>query len=162
MACSIGLRPEHNDRFGQTDRLRQLAELNDAGNVQDKYGSADVLHLSELERPVIADGEVLVRVHAAGFHNGDVHMMTGMTYLTRTWASGFARPERTSRSPWASVRADSPRCARPSVRVCHRPISRAAMTGLPRPMRMSGTTCLPRARRRLALPARLANHAGSN
>jgi NADPH:quinone reductase-like Zn-dependent oxidoreductase len=31
--------------------------------VQDTYGSADVLELRDIERPGIADDEVLVRVH---------------------------------------------------------------------------------------------------
>jgi NADPH:quinone reductase-like Zn-dependent oxidoreductase len=33
--------------------------------VQDRYGSADTLELREVERPVPAADEVLVRVHAA-------------------------------------------------------------------------------------------------
>jgi NADPH:quinone reductase-like Zn-dependent oxidoreductase len=61
--------------------------------VQDTYGSADALHLSEIERPVIADDEVLVRVRAAGVHTGDVHMMTGMPYLMRIMGFGLHAPK---------------------------------------------------------------------
>jgi NADPH:quinone reductase-like Zn-dependent oxidoreductase len=61
--------------------------------VQDRYGSADVLHLSEIEKPVIADDEVLVRVRAAGVHFGDVHMMTGMPYLMRIMGFGLRGPK---------------------------------------------------------------------
>ena len=51
--------------------------------VQDAYGSSDVLKLREIEKPEIADGEVLVRVHAAGVERGVWHLMTGLPYLTR-------------------------------------------------------------------------------
>jgi hypothetical protein len=33
--------------------------------VQDKYGSPDVLELKEIDKPVVTDHEVLVRVRAA-------------------------------------------------------------------------------------------------
>jgi NADPH:quinone reductase-like Zn-dependent oxidoreductase len=36
-----------------------------------------------LDRPVPKDSEVLVRVHAAGLHRGDWHVMTGLPYLIR-------------------------------------------------------------------------------
>jgi NADPH:quinone reductase-like Zn-dependent oxidoreductase len=51
--------------------------------VQDTYGSAEVLELREIDRPVPADGEVLVQVRAAGLHRGDWHVMTGLPYLIR-------------------------------------------------------------------------------
>ena len=51
--------------------------------VQDAYGSADVLELREIDQPVPKDNEVLVRVHAAGLHRGDWHVMTGLPYLIR-------------------------------------------------------------------------------
>ncbi len=34
--------------------------------VQDRYGSTAVLRLTRIDRPAVAAGEVLVRVHAAG------------------------------------------------------------------------------------------------
>jgi hypothetical protein len=51
--------------------------------VQDAYGSADVLELSDVDEPVPKDNEVLVQVHAAGLHRGDWHVMTGLPYLIR-------------------------------------------------------------------------------
>jgi NADPH:quinone reductase-like Zn-dependent oxidoreductase len=38
--------------------------------VQDGYGSADVLELRDIDKPEVADDEVLVRVHAAGVDRG--------------------------------------------------------------------------------------------
>jgi NADPH:quinone reductase-like Zn-dependent oxidoreductase len=51
--------------------------------VQDTYGSADVLKFADIERPVHEDNKVLIRVHAAGLHRGDWHVMTGLPYLIR-------------------------------------------------------------------------------
>jgi NADPH:quinone reductase-like Zn-dependent oxidoreductase len=51
--------------------------------VQQKYGSPDVLEFKEIEKPVIKDDEVLVRVHAASIHIGDWHLMRGVPYLLR-------------------------------------------------------------------------------
>jgi NADPH:quinone reductase-like Zn-dependent oxidoreductase len=54
--------------------------------IQDRYGSADVLELRDIDRPVVGDREVLLRVHAAGLHPGDWHFMTGTPYVMRTVA----------------------------------------------------------------------------
>lgn len=51
--------------------------------VQHGYGTADVLHLAEVARPVIADHEVLVRVAAGGLDRGTWHLMTGKPRLLR-------------------------------------------------------------------------------
>jgi NADPH:quinone reductase-like Zn-dependent oxidoreductase len=51
--------------------------------VQDTYGSTDVLKFADIDRPVPKDNEVLIRVHAAGLHRGDWHVMTGLPYLIR-------------------------------------------------------------------------------
>jgi NADPH:quinone reductase-like Zn-dependent oxidoreductase len=51
--------------------------------VQDRYGTADVLELKEIDRPPVGDDEVLVRVRAAGVHQGDWHLMTGLPYIAR-------------------------------------------------------------------------------
>lgn len=61
--------------------------------VQDTYGPADVLELREVDRPEIGDGDVLVRVHAAGLHIGDWHVMTGQPYLMRVLGFGFRGPK---------------------------------------------------------------------
>ncbi|GHH30043.1 NAD(P)-dependent alcohol dehydrogenase [Lentzea cavernae] len=51
--------------------------------VQDRYGSADVLQLREVERPVPAAGEVLVRVRASSVNAADWHVMRGDPYFAR-------------------------------------------------------------------------------
>ncbi|MEV4629334.1 NAD(P)-dependent alcohol dehydrogenase [Micromonospora sp. NPDC049523] len=51
--------------------------------VQDRYGSPDVLELQEVDRPVPADNEVLVRVHAASVNARDWHIMRGDPYVAR-------------------------------------------------------------------------------
>ncbi len=61
--------------------------------VQDVYGSKDVLQLRELDKPIAGEGEVLVRVHAAGLDRGVWHMMTGLPYLIRILGFGFRGPK---------------------------------------------------------------------
>ena len=63
--------------------------------VQDTYGSADVLKFADIDRPVPKDNEVLIRVHAAGLHRGDWHIMTGLPYLIRLVVPslGLRRPK---------------------------------------------------------------------
>jgi NADPH:quinone reductase-like Zn-dependent oxidoreductase len=63
--------------------------------VQDTYGSADVLTFADIDRPVPKDNEVLIRVHAAGLHRGDWHIMTGLPYLIRLVVPslGLRRPK---------------------------------------------------------------------
>jgi NADPH:quinone reductase-like Zn-dependent oxidoreductase len=60
--------------------------------VQDEYGSADVLHIAEIDRPVIGEDDVLVRVHAAGLDRGTWHLMAGLPYLIRV-GFGFRGPK---------------------------------------------------------------------
>ncbi len=60
--------------------------------VQDTYGSADVLEFRDIEEPAVGDGDVLVRVHAAGCGPDVWHLMTGMPYLARL-AIGLRRPK---------------------------------------------------------------------
>jgi NADPH:quinone reductase-like Zn-dependent oxidoreductase len=61
--------------------------------VQVGYGSADVLELKELDRPVAADDEVLVRVHAASLGAGDYFGMRGVPFPIRMFI-GFPRPKK--------------------------------------------------------------------
>ena len=61
--------------------------------VQDSYGGSEVLRHERTARPEIADGEVLVRVHAAGLDRGTWHLMTGRPYLMRVIGFGFRRPK---------------------------------------------------------------------
>ncbi len=60
--------------------------------VQDTYGSADVLELREIKKPVPAEGEVLIQVRAAGVDPGVWHLMTGQPYLVRAMGFGLRAP----------------------------------------------------------------------
>jgi NADPH:quinone reductase-like Zn-dependent oxidoreductase len=61
--------------------------------VHDSYGSADGLQLRDIAKPVIADDEVLVRVHAAGVDRGVWHIMTGLPYPIRLAGYGLRAPK---------------------------------------------------------------------
>jgi NADPH:quinone reductase-like Zn-dependent oxidoreductase len=61
--------------------------------VQDKYGSPDVLELRDIDKPQIADEEVLVRVHAAGVGRDVWHVMTGLPYPIRLAGYGLRAPK---------------------------------------------------------------------
>ena len=61
--------------------------------VQGTYGSADVLELRDIDMPVAGDGEVLVRVRAAGVDPGVWHLMTGRPYLVRLMGYGLRKPK---------------------------------------------------------------------
>jgi NADPH:quinone reductase-like Zn-dependent oxidoreductase len=62
--------------------------------VQDRYGEAgDVLRLQEIDRPAAGDGEVLVRVHAAGVDRGVWHLMAGLPYPVRLAGYGVRAPK---------------------------------------------------------------------
>src|SRR5919197_6071308 len=61
--------------------------------VRDAYGSVDVLRLGEVDKPVAGEGEVLVRVHAAGVDQGVWHLMVGMPYVMRLAGFGVRAPK---------------------------------------------------------------------
>jgi NADPH:quinone reductase-like Zn-dependent oxidoreductase len=48
-----------------------------------RYGSADVLKLSNIDRPTCREGEVLVKVAAAGLDRGTWHLMKGLPFVIR-------------------------------------------------------------------------------
>jgi NADPH:quinone reductase-like Zn-dependent oxidoreductase len=58
-----------------------------------RYGSPDVLQLTEVEQPVAKAGEVLVKVHAASVNAYDWHFVTGSPFLVRISGSGLRRPK---------------------------------------------------------------------
>ena len=60
--------------------------------VQKAYGTADVLTVDEIDRPVIGPDEVLVQVHAAGLDRGTWHLMAGLPYAARLVA-GLRAPK---------------------------------------------------------------------
>jgi NADPH:quinone reductase-like Zn-dependent oxidoreductase len=61
--------------------------------VQNNYGSPDVLELKEIDKPVVKENDVLVRVHAAGLHAGDVFGMRGEPYVIRM-VVGLPKPKK--------------------------------------------------------------------
>ena len=61
--------------------------------VRGAYGSVDVLRLGEVDKPVAGEGEVLVRVHAAGVDQGVWHLMVGMPYVMRLAGFGLRAPK---------------------------------------------------------------------
>jgi NADPH:quinone reductase-like Zn-dependent oxidoreductase len=60
--------------------------------VQDRYGSADVLELRDIDPPVAGEHDVVVRVHAAGCGPDVWHVMTGLPYFARL-GLGLRRPK---------------------------------------------------------------------
>lgn len=60
--------------------------------VQDKYGPPGILRLREVDPPVPAAGEVLVRVRAAAVNARDWHVMRGDPYVARL-VFGFGGPK---------------------------------------------------------------------
>jgi NADPH:quinone reductase-like Zn-dependent oxidoreductase len=61
--------------------------------VRDAYGSVDVLRIAVVDKPVAGDGEVLLRVHAAGVDQGVWHLMVGMPYVMRLAGFGIRAPK---------------------------------------------------------------------
>ena len=61
--------------------------------MQDVYGSADVLELRDIARPEPGDGQVLIRVKAAGVDQGVWHLMAGLPYLVRLFGYGLKKPK---------------------------------------------------------------------
>ncbi len=51
--------------------------------IQDTYGSADVLHLREIDRPTVGERDVLFAVEAAGVDRSVWHTMTGRPTMSR-------------------------------------------------------------------------------
>ena len=63
--------------------------------VQEKYGSPyDVLNLKVIDKPLVKDDEVLVRVHAASVHPDVWHVVRGMPYVLRLMGAGLLRPKK--------------------------------------------------------------------
>src|SRR5437763_15580375 len=62
--------------------------------VRDRYGSPEVVELREIDRPVAADDEVLVRVRAASVNPADWYGVTGTPYVGRAQL-GVRKPKST-------------------------------------------------------------------
>src|SRR3989441_2435248 len=60
--------------------------------VQDTYGTSEVLELQDIAKPEMGDGDVLVRVRAAGVNPGDWAIMGGLPYIARP-VYGLRKPK---------------------------------------------------------------------
>ena len=58
-----------------------------------KYGSPDVLHLQEVEKPAPKDDEVLIKIHAASINARDWRMMRANPFFIRLMPGGFLQPK---------------------------------------------------------------------
>ncbi len=61
--------------------------------IQSKYGSIDDLELREIDKPLVQDKDVLVRVRAASVHPDVWHVVTGLPYALRLMGAGLLRPK---------------------------------------------------------------------
>lgn len=62
--------------------------------IQESYGSPkEVLHLREVDVPVVGDDEVLVRVHSASVHADIWHVITGRPYMARLMMAALRKPK---------------------------------------------------------------------
>jgi NADPH:quinone reductase-like Zn-dependent oxidoreductase len=87
---SLALVLSHNSGCGPAPAVSDQTELMKA-IVHRCYGSPDVLEFEDIEKPAVADNEVLVRVHAASVNPLDWHFMRGSPYLIRL-GSGLGTP----------------------------------------------------------------------
>ena len=91
-------RPATRPAPGPDPRLsgRALAETRMRAIVATGYGSADVLHLTEVEKPRPKDNEILIRVRASTVNAGDIRMRSftvpPMFWLPARLALGFSKP----------------------------------------------------------------------
>ncbi len=60
---------------------------------RNRFGSPDVLHYVDVERPTLPKGSVLVEVQAAGVNRGDALEMRGWPYIARLMGYGIRRPK---------------------------------------------------------------------
>jgi NADPH:quinone reductase-like Zn-dependent oxidoreductase len=60
---------------------------------QDRYGSADVLTLDEIDKPAVGGDEVRIGVRAAGVGPDVWHLMTGRPYFVRLMGFGLRKPK---------------------------------------------------------------------
>jgi NADPH:quinone reductase-like Zn-dependent oxidoreductase len=63
--------------------------------VQDHYSPVpeDLFRVAQIAAPIVGDGEVLVRVRAAGVDRGTWHIMSGLPYPIRLAGFGVRRPK---------------------------------------------------------------------
>jgi len=61
--------------------------------IQPRYGSPDVLRLQEVEKPVLEDDRVLVRVRASSVNAADWRQLRGKPYAARPMMGGVRTPK---------------------------------------------------------------------
>ena len=74
---------------------------------QRAYGSADVLSMETIDRPVIAADEVLIEVVAAGLDRGVWHLMTGTALPHSDHGLRLHQAEESRCPAWTSPAASS-------------------------------------------------------
>jgi NADPH:quinone reductase-like Zn-dependent oxidoreductase len=57
------------------------------------YGSADILELREIDKPLPRDDELLLKVHAASVNPLDWHILRGEPFLVRLMGFGLLKPK---------------------------------------------------------------------
>jgi NADPH:quinone reductase-like Zn-dependent oxidoreductase len=62
------------------------------GWVRRCYGGPEIVQYEDLEKPVAADDEVIVKVRAASVNPYDWHMMRGKPYIMRMMGPGLGKP----------------------------------------------------------------------
>lgn len=88
---SLGLVISHDSACGSAPALSANATSMKA-IVYRCYGSPAVLEFEDIEKPIAADNEVLVKIHAAGVNPLDWHYMRGSPYIMRLQA-GLGAPQ---------------------------------------------------------------------
>ena len=63
--------------------------------VHTQYGSPDVLHIQEVEKPAPNENQVLVRVHAVSLNPAEAHMMSGKLMARILGGNGLLKPKQT-------------------------------------------------------------------
>lgn len=60
--------------------------------VYNKYGSPDVLNVTEVDKPIPKDNQVLVKIHASSLNYGNLVLLKGEPFLAR-FAFGLLKPK---------------------------------------------------------------------
>jgi NADPH:quinone reductase-like Zn-dependent oxidoreductase len=89
---SLGVVLSHNDSCDSAVPMPSSAAQRIKAVVYRCYGPPEVLKVEEVEKPAIADHQVLVKVHAASINPLDWHYMHGTPYILRLGV-GVGRPK---------------------------------------------------------------------
>jgi NADPH:quinone reductase-like Zn-dependent oxidoreductase len=83
----ISIRPDHHT-CNHGSNLKQMKAI-----VYTKFGSPDVLHLNEVEKPIPGDNEILIKVHAASVNAYEWRHVRADPFLIRLMGAGLFRPK---------------------------------------------------------------------